>query len=50
MTIKQLYDWAKNKGYENFEVICDCFNGEWPFDPNHDFHIDERGLIFEFEC
>ena len=36
MTIKELYDWAKKKGYENFKLV-DCYGYDDVFNPNDDF-------------
>lgn len=27
MTIQELYDWAKEKGYENFDLCCNYRDG-----------------------
>ena len=50
MTVKELYDWALKKGYENFEIISTSYYGSDPFNPDSEFQVVKGKLILECEC
>ena len=50
MTIKEVYEWAKKKGYDEFDFNIYFYNGGREFDPNSDLNVDEKDKEIFIEC
>ena len=48
MTVKEFYEWAKKKGYENLDFVFANFYGDIELDPDKDLYVNDNCLVFEF--
>jgi hypothetical protein len=51
MTIKELYEWAKENGAENYELLNYFYHGKGEYQTHwFDINHEEKEIYTNFEC